>query len=59
MDVTTSYYSQVRMAKLAAVNPQFAEQSFYKNICPCNLASSFPGLLPNGLHFAGASECNL
>jgi len=59
IDVTTSYYSQVRMAKAAALSPQLAGMPFYKNICPCNLASSFPGLLPNGLHFAGASECNL
>jgi len=59
IDVTTSYYSQVRMAKAAALSPQLAGMPFYKNICPCNLASSFPGLLANGLHFAGASECNL
>merc|ERR1711865_30816 len=48
IDVTTSYYSRVHMARAAAVVPAIAEHSFYTLACPCNLASSFPGSKHNG-----------
>jgi len=53
-DVTTSYYSQVRMGRLAAVYPPFADELFYQLQCPCNLASSFPGTFRTG-----DERCNL
>jgi len=54
IDVTTSYWSRVRMGRAAAIFPAIADSSFYKLGCPCNLASSFPGLYANG-----DSECNV
>jgi len=53
-DVTTSYYSQVRMGRLAAVYPPIADDEFYQLLCPCNLASSFPGT-----YGTGDQRCNL
>jgi len=53
IDVTTSYFSRVRMGRAAAIVPAIAEQSFYKLACPCNLAINFPGLGNNG-----DRECN-
>jgi len=53
IDVTTSYWSRVRMGRAAAIVPFLKGLDFYKLACPCNLASSFPGINVNG-----ASECN-
>jgi len=54
IDVTTSYYSEFRMAKAVAAAPQLAENPFYTLICPCNLASSFPGSHTNGVEACNA-----
>lgn len=54
IDVTTSYWSAVRMERLADIIPSYRSQSFYTLQCQCNLASSFPGLASNG-----ATECNV
>jgi len=52
-DVTTSYYSPVSVAGVAADSP-FRDTLFYQLQCPCQLASSFPGLENNG-----DERCNL
>lgn len=45
MDVTTSYWSQVRMGR---IEDYVKDQEFYQLICPCNQASSWPGLNQSG-----------
>jgi len=51
MDVTTSYWSQVRMGR---VEQFVGNMEFYQIICPCNQASSWPGLFQSG-----DAACNL
>lgn len=51
MDVTTSYWSKVRMQRIEAY---VGNLPFYQLICPCNVASSWPGL-----YHEADKECNL
>ena len=55
MDVTTSYWSKVRMDRLVPSYPAIVNSSFYQLICPCNLPSAQPGLF----HAGGDPQCNL
>jgi len=49
MDVTTSYWSMVRMAPLAALyGPGFADSSFMQLQCPCNLPENSQGVNVTG-----------
>eukprot|EP00756_Hemistasia_phaeocysticola_P001498 Hpha_TRINITY_DN11054_c0_g3::TRINITY_DN11054_c0_g3_i1::g.92996::m.92996 len=44
MDVTTSYYSGVRMGALAEKIPAMKNMDFYKLICPCNDPDNAQGM---------------
>jgi len=50
MDVTTSYWSDLRMGR----NENFKDSAFYLIICECNQPGSWPGLYQNG-----TQQCNI
>jgi len=55
MDVTTSYWSKIRMDGVARMFPAMSKMEFYQLICPCNLPKNQPGLFRQGAD----PRCNL